>query len=67
MSQQNITVLIVDDCRMTRVMFEVMLDQAPEIDVVGVSQSPIAALVKIRELKPDVPILDLDETAREGI
>ena len=61
-----IKVLIVDDSRLIRQMFEEMLSSVDEIDVVGTAVDAFDARNKIKELKPDVITLDIEMPKMDG-
>jgi DNA-binding NarL/FixJ family response regulator len=51
--------LIVDDDARFRALLRMLLEDAPEFDVVGEAHEGQAALVAARELEPDVVLLDV--------
>ncbi|WP_369546574.1 response regulator [Bacillus velezensis] len=54
-----IRVLLVDDHTMIRKGLRVLLEGYPEIKIVGESHNGIDAILKTRQLKPDVVLMDL--------
>lgn len=62
-----IRVLIVDDHEVVRQGLRFVLDQKPDIEVVGESADGRAALAAIRELRPDVVLLDMMMPVLDGI
>jgi two-component system, NarL family, response regulator LiaR len=62
-----IRVLIVDDHEVVRQGLRFVLDQKPDIEVVGESADGRAALTAIRELHPDVVLLDMMMPVLDGI
>jgi len=56
----KIKVLIVDDSALVRQILTEILDQDPDIEVVGVASDPYAARDKIKKLNPDVLTLDVE-------
>lgn len=60
-------VLIVDDSALVRQMLTEMINQDPQLEVVGVAQDPFAAREKIKQLKPDVLTLDVEMPRMDGI
>jgi two-component system chemotaxis response regulator CheB len=62
-----IKVLIVDDSRLIRGIFEEMLSSDPAITVVGCAVDAYDARQKIKELNPDVVTLDVEMPKMNGI
>jgi two-component system chemotaxis response regulator CheB len=60
-------VLIVDDSALIRQMLTEMINQDPQLEVVGVAQDPYIAREKIKKLKPDVLTLDVEMPRMDGI
>lgn len=60
-------VLIVDDSALIRQMLTEMIQQDPQLEVVGVAQDPYAAREKIKQLNPDVLTLDVEMPKMDGI
>ena len=60
-------ILIVDDSALVRQMLTDMINQDPELEVVGVAQDPYIAREKIKQLKPDVLTLDVEMPRMDGI
>jgi DNA-binding NarL/FixJ family response regulator len=63
----RIRVIIVDDHPMIRLGLQSMLDDEPEIDVVGVAADGSKALQLIEHLTPDVVITDLRMPNLDGV
>jgi two-component system chemotaxis response regulator CheB len=63
----KIKVLIIDDSALVRQMLSEMLGSAPDIEVVGVAQDPLAAREKIKKLNPDVLTLDVEMPKMDGV
>ena len=59
--------LIVDDSPSMRAILRRILDQDPEIDVVGAAEEPHAARAMIKELNPDVITLDVEMPGMDGL
>jgi two-component system chemotaxis response regulator CheB len=60
-------VLIVDDSSLIRQLFEMLLSQDPEIEVVGSAPDPYVARDMIKSLKPDVITLDVEMPRMDGL
>lgn len=67
MTDKIIRVLIVDDSALVRKLLTTMLDEAPNIDVVGTASDPYIARNKIKQLNPDVLTLDVEMPRMDGI
>lgn len=63
----GIRVFIVDDHSLVRTGFRLILDEAPDIEVVGEAASGEDALPQIRRLKPDVVLCDLHLPGISGL
>lgn len=64
---RKIKVLIVDDSAFIRQIFESILSEDPEIEVVGTAIDPYDAREKIKALNPDVITLDIEMPKMDGI
>ncbi|MDY0020750.1 MAG: response regulator transcription factor [Anaerolineae bacterium] len=64
---ESIRVLLADDHPALRVGLKVLLDHAPDIDVVGEADDGEAALALITALQPDVVVLDCQLPALDGV
>jgi two-component system, chemotaxis family, protein-glutamate methylesterase/glutaminase len=60
-------VLIVDDSLLIRQMFTKILNDDPEIEVLGSAEDPFEARDKIKLLNPDVITLDIEMPKMDGI
>lgn len=58
MAAEKIRVLLVDDHPALRLGLRVLLDQAPDVEVVGEAGDGENALTQIESLQPDVVVLD---------
>lgn len=64
---KKIKVLIVDDSALIRQMFESILSEDPQIQVVGTAVDPLDAREKIKALNPDVITLDIEMPKMDGL
>lgn len=62
-----IRVLVVDDSATARAVLREILEEAPEIDVIGAAPDAYAARDKVVELKPDVICLDVEMPRMDGV
>jgi two-component system chemotaxis response regulator CheB len=67
MTQPKIRVLIVDDSRMIRDVLTEILNDQPDIAVVGAAADAFEARDMIRDLKPDVITLDIEMPKMNGL
>ncbi|ADN03116.1 protein-glutamate methylesterase/protein-glutamine glutaminase [Spirochaeta thermophila] len=65
--QDPIRVLIVDDSALMRTMVSRILEEAPDMEVVGTAMHGGFALEKIPRLDPDVIVLDLEMPKVDGL
>ena len=62
-----ISVVIADDQRLVRSGFRVILDNAPGVDVVGEAADGGQAIAVVRELAPDVVLMDIRMPILDGL
>ena len=67
MTDHTIRVLIADDQMMVREGFSVLLNAMPGIEVVGEAVNGREAVAKVRELSPDVVLMDIRMPELNGI
>ncbi|HEY5718279.1 MAG TPA: chemotaxis response regulator protein-glutamate methylesterase [Motiliproteus sp.] len=67
MAKQKLKVLIVDDSAVVRQVVSTLLDQDPEIEVLGVASDPIFAMQRMQRQWPDVIVLDIEMPRMDGI
>jgi len=66
-SGQAIQVMLVDDHAMVRAGLKVLLEQMPDIHVVGEAASGFQAIERVKQLQPDVILMDLAMPGMDGI
>ena len=64
---RKIRVLIVDDSSLVRQMLTDILNEAADIEVVGVASDPLFARERIKQLNPDVLTLDVEMPRMDGL
>ena len=64
---KTIKALIIDDSALMRQLLTGILQEDPDIHVVGTAANPLIAREKIKALKPDVLTLDVEMPAMDGI
>lgn len=65
--EKKIEILIVDDHQVVRDGLQGMLEQEPDFEVVGQSGTADSTLENIRELKPDIVLMDIKMPGVDGI
>lgn len=64
---ERISVLLVDDHAMFRAGIKALVESAGKVDVIGEASSGDEAVDKVRELKPDVVVMDLSMPGSNGL
>ncbi len=64
---KKIKVLLVDDSAVVRQVLQAILDDEPDIEVIGAASDPIFALDKMAKKWPDVIVLDVEMPRMDGI
>jgi len=65
MSKQRI--LVIDDSFIMRTIIKDIVDSDPDLEVVGFAENGKVGLERVRELKPDAVLLDLEMPEMNGI
>lgn len=60
-------ILVVDDSFIMRTIIKDIVDSDPELEVVGFAENGRVGLERVRELKPDAIVLDLEMPEMSGI
>lgn len=64
---QTIQVMLVDDHAMVRAGLKILLEQIPDLHVVGEAGSGFQAIDLVKQLQPDVILMDLSMPGMDGI
>ena len=60
-------ILVVDDSAVVRQVLMAILNEAPDIEVLGAASDPIFAMDKLAKEWPDVIVLDVEMPRMDGI
>ena len=63
----TVRVLLVDDAEFVREGFRMVLDPAPEVEVVGEAADGVTGVAEAERLRPDVVLMDVRMPALDGI
>lgn len=66
-TSQPITVLLVEDHKLTRIGLKTVLERTPDIQVIGEAENGEDAVQKVGELKPNVVLMDVGMPVMDGI
>lgn len=67
MSEQLIRVVLADDQAMIRAGFKLLIDNQPDLEVVGEAETGAEAVAMARTLRPDVVLMDVQMPDMDGI
>ena len=59
--------LVVDDAVVVRKLLTAVIDEDPDLEVVGIAANGVIALSKIEQLKPDIITLDIEMPEMDGL
>ena len=65
--QEKITVLLADDHRLVRLGFRRMLEDEPDIEVVGEADNGLQAIELAEKLRPAVAVVDMSMPELDGV
>lgn len=67
MSEKKIRVALADDQRLLREGLRIILEAAPDIDVVGEAEDGLAAITLAAQVQPDIMLMDIRMPRCDGI
>lgn len=62
-----IKVMIIDDSAVVRQVLQAILEQSPDLKVIGVASDPLFAMEKMAKQWPDVIVLDVEMPRMDGV
>ncbi|MHA3836560.1 response regulator [Terrabacter sp. AAH1] len=62
-----VRVVVVDDQALVRGAFRVLVDSAPDLEVVGEGENGAEAVALVRDLEPDVVLMDIRMPVMDGL
>jgi DNA-binding NarL/FixJ family response regulator len=62
-----VRVVVVDDQALVRGAFSLLVDSAPDLEVVGAGENGAEAVALVRELEPDVVLMDIRMPVMDGL
>ena len=66
-SGKKIRVLVVDDSAFMRVAISKMMEKEPRIEVIGTARNGAEGIEKIKQLKPDLVMMDIEMPVMDGL
>ncbi len=63
----SIRLLVVDDSAFMRKAISMVLEEEPDIEVVGTAKDGLEAIEKVKQLRPDVVTLDIEMPRMDGL
>ena len=64
---QKIRIILVDDHYVVRSGIRALFDDEEDIEVIGEASNGLEAIIKVKELRPDIAILDISMPQMNGL